>query len=992
MSTLFLQITRYLLISIFVFLTSRGQNNSQEIRTRSLNNISKVHLETKADSILRNLTLDEKIGQLFMIPAYSNQGSQPDAKVSKLVKDYHVGGIIFFKGYPTNQAILTNSYQSMAKIPLMIGIDGEWGLAMRLDSIISFPKQMTLGAVKDNNLIYQMGREVAFQCKRLGVHINFAPVADINNNPLNPVIHMRSFGEVKTQVANKAYAYMKGLQDGGVLAVAKHFPGHGDTDIDSHKDLPVIKFDYTRLDTLELYPFKYLISKGVKGVMVAHIQFPFFEKNRKLPATLSAKVINGILKDSLQFKGVVFTDALNMQGVTKYHKQGEIEVKALLAGNDVLLFPGNVPVAVSAIKNALNTGFITEDLINQKVKKIIIAKLELGVFGTKKINTSNIVSDINNFHADILKRRIIESAITLVKDDNSFIPVNDSMLNSIVSLAIGPLKDNLFQKSLQKYGAIKNLHVSMHEQPQTYKNYLDSINNYKLVIVSLHSLSQYNVKTFGISSSLHKFLNALMKKDNVVLLNFGSPYALKNYSSFHTILQVNENDDLFQQIAAQSVFGGVPVKGILPVSINSELMAGSGIIRKNSIRLKYSIPEVVGILEKNLTDIDTIIENAIENEETPGCQVLIAKNNTVIYNKAFGYQTYDKKIPVSGQNLFDIASVTKIAATMLSIMHLYEKGDLKLSQTVADFFTDTSEFSYKDTRIKEMLLHEAGFEPWIAFYKQTTDKQKMPSPEYFSKKPIDGKRVRVTGDLYAINTISDTIWKVIYETEINKKGEYSYSDLDFIFLKRIIDSIIQTPFDLYLDNNYYKPLGMNYTTFNPSDKFPVRQMVPAEDDKYFRQEVIQGYVHDPAAALLGGISGHAGLFSNVNDLAKLAQMWLNGGMYGTTKYFEQQTINYFTANQSNVSRRGLGFDKPERNPDESYSPASRLADTSTYGHTGFTGTCIWIDPKNELVYIFLSNRTFPDALNKSLIKNNTRNRIHDLIYEAIRQNTTHQDN
>ncbi|MEA3497206.1 MAG: glycoside hydrolase family 3 N-terminal domain-containing protein [Bacteroidota bacterium] len=948
----------------------------------------KINNKIKTDSIVANLSLDEKIGQLFMIATYSDKSISHEQYILKTIKKYHIGGLIFFKGHPYKQAKLTNEYQSISKIPLFIAMDAEWGVSMRLDSIISFPKQMTLGAIQNNDLIYQMGREVANQCKRLGVHINFAPVIDINTNPSNPVIHLRSFGEKREMVANKGIAYMKGMQDNGIIAVAKHFPGHGDADVDSHLDLPVIRHDKKRLNEIELFPFKKLIFNDCKGIMIAHLYIPEYEQETNTPSTLSKNIVTGLLIDKMKYNGLIFTDALNMQGVTKFYNPGEIEVKALLAGNDILLFPKNIAISVKKIKEAIADGTLSENEIDKKVKKIIIKKLELKLFEPTSINPKNIVKDLNSTHAYLLKRKLIEASITIVKNNGVAIPIKMLQNKKIVSVAIGPLKENKFQESLKLYTSVQTFQISKYSSAKQLSVLTNSLSDFNTIIVSLHSLSSYNVKTFGLKTPIINFVNKLKDNNNIILVNFGSPYALKFFDETQTILQAYQNEDDFQDLAAQALFGGIEISGKLPVSASKNIKYFDG-ITKQAVRLKYTIPEEIGIRKKNLLKIDTLVKKAMEEEAIPGCQILIAKNGKVFFHKSYGFHTYEKKKEVKNTDLYDIASISKITGTLLPIMRFYDIGILDLNDSIGSFFSCPSEYDYGQSTIKEMLTHQAGFKAWIAFYLSTLNKDKTINKEYYSKTKSEKFPIQVCQQLYTLESTKDTIWKSIYSTKIKKKGKYKYSDLDFLFLKRIVDTLTKQPFDIYLSNNFYSPLGMNLTCFNPLKQFSLSKIIPTENDKYFRNQIIHGNVHDPAAAMMGGIDGHAGIFSNTNDLAKYIQMLLNEGKYGGERYFSPQTVNLFTKTQSTESRRGLGFDKPVTDKSIKYSPTSRNAPFSTFGHTGFTGTCAWGDPDNDIIYIFLSNRTYPDAKNKKLLKMNTRTDIQRVIYEALKKNSTH---
>ena len=973
---------KQLFLSIFfiVFVISVISNTGKQFDNSKIL-IKKAQTE-QALKLLDSMTIEEKIGQLLMVNGYSNKMNDFE-KLSGLIQNYHIGGVLFFQGTPSRQAIITNKLQSISKIPLFIAMDAEWGISMRLDSVINFPRQMTLGAIQDNKLIYKMGQEVAYQCQRLGVHINFAPVIDINTNPKNQVIHLRSFGENRELVSQKGISYMMGMQDHRIMAVAKHFPGHGDTDIDSHKDLPVINKSIEDLKHNELYPFYKLIKKGIEGIMVAHLYVPAIDGKNKLPTSISHRAIHDLLLNDMGFTGLIFTDALNMQGVARDYKSGDKEIKALEAGNDILLFPNDVEKAVNAIKNAVLTGVLSEDIINAKVKKVLLSKIEHGLFEQEEVELKNLIEDLNNSRIRFLKRVLAEHSLCLIKNEKDLIPLTKLSNKNIAAINFGGDTQSLFHDYLNLYDDI-NTYVYPSSCNYEKLNQLEKeTHEYNTLIISLFDVAKYNVRNFNLDPRVIHFINSQSEKKNIILVNFGSPYALKYFDKKYAILQVGEQDEAFQQAAAQAIFGGIPISGKLPVSVGEFIPYGSGIYIKDPIRLKYVDPQEVNFSIHAIDSIEKIIAESISNEETPGCQVLIAKDGKVFYHKSFGYHTYDNQVAVQNTDIYDVASITKIAATMLPLMKLYEEDQISLDDTLGKYVKRSSQYVYGKALIRNMLMHQAGFKPWIAFYKNTLDDSKNQMDFYYSDEKSEIYSINANKGLYVNNAIIDSIWEIIYHTEVKEQGEYAYSDLDFMFLKKIIENSIDEAFDKLLKRTYYIPLGMNNTGFNPYEWFNISSIPPTEVENYFRFDTVQAYVHDPAAALLGGIEGHAGLFSNANDLAKLLQMFINEGEYGGEKYFHSSTIDTFTTKSSDVSRRALGFDKPEMDSFKSYNPTSKNTPASAYGHTGFTGTCAWADPENDIIYIFLSNRTFPSSENKKLWHSNTRAKIQELIYSEI---------
>ena len=935
-----------------------------------------------ADSIFNTLTPDERLGQLFMMAAYSNKGSEEKLNIAAMISKYKIGGLIFMQGGPGRQASLTNFYQNLSKVPLLIAIDGEWGLSMRLDSTMNFPRQQMLGAIQNDSLIYLMGKEIARQCKRIGVNVNFAPDVDINNNALNPVIGDRSFGDNKYNVAKKGIAYMKGLQDGGVIACAKHFPGHGDTDTDSHLALPVINASKQRLDTLELFPFKEMINAGVGSMMVAHLFIPALDTTKNRASTLSPAIVTGILKQQLGFQGLIFTDAMNMKGVSNYSAPGKVDAMALLAGNDVLLFSGNVGEAIKQIKAAIDSGFITRAEVDERVKKILRAKYWCGLNKRQSISLKNLNADLNTNESKLLKQQLVENALTLVHNQNNFIPLKKLDTLRIASVAIGTFSRNQFQEMLEQYAPVKSFQMDKQSSKEDYAALATKLKDYNLVIVSIHNMNKKSSDFYGITQSAETFIDAISQQKKTIVTVFGSPYALKFFEDKNWLLECYNDESITQKMAAQLLFGGIKAKGKLPVSASKTIQSGTGLLTTSTIRLKYSQPEEVGMREDLLKKIDSIVDDALLDRAFPGCQVLVAKDGIVIYQKSFGYLTYDKIDSVRNDDLYDLASITKIASTNMEIMKLYDDGKIDLNKSLGDYLPETRGTNKSTILIKELLTHTAGLKPFIPFYKHTLDARGGLDANLYSSISTKEKCVRVTNDIYICPAYIDTMWQDILSSPVNTHGTYVYSDLDFYFLKAVAEKIRGMPIDELVDKNFYAPLGMPTMTYNPTDKFSLDRIVPSNYDNFYRHELIRGFVHDQGAAMLGGVGGHAGVFSSANDLAIEMQMLLNNGEYGGEKYFSPATVQKFTTQAGKICRRGLGFDKPETDPDRA-SPCCSEASCNTYGHQGFTGTCVWTDPQYQLTFVFLSNRTFPDDENSKINSLNVRKNIQEAIYKAI---------
>ena len=949
----------------------------------------------------KKLSKDERIGQLMIIRAHSNLGAEHIAEVTELIKKYNVGGLCFFQGGPLRQALLTNIYQSMAKTPLMISIDGEWGLGMRLDSVINYPRQLMMGATSDAKLIYQFGKAVGEQCKRMGIHVNFAPDVDVNNNPMNPVINDRSFGEDKYKVALYGLQYMKGMQDMGIMATAKHFPGHGDVSVDSHKDLPVINKSRSELDNLELYPFKELIKAGVGSIMTAHLSIPAIDTTSNLPSSLSYKNVTGILRNDLGFQGITFTDALEMQGVAKYFPKGDAAVMSLIAGNDMLCLPGDIPGSIAKVKQAIKAGKLTWDDLNARVKKVLLAKYHMGISELKPIETEGLLNDLN-LQTTRIKTLLSANTLTLLsKQNESVFPIVKG--KKIAYICIGAPSENRIASKLRlEYNAdiylfgTKNeigkqlmddkttLTIIEKSDSASAEQLFNSIKqkNYDVIITGLHNFSRRPANNFGLSNPSLYLLNGL-QQSNTITLVFGNPYSLKNIDNAPNLIACYEDDEITQEAAFDLLQGKIQAKGKLPVTVTEKMKFGDGIVYNSFFPLAK--PESIGFQKDELNKIDAIALDAIEKGATPGCVILVAKNGKVAYNKAFGFTNFDKKEPVTIDMAYDLASVTKVSATTVSIMKLYEEGKIDLSKTLGDYLPWVIGSDKAALKLTDILLHQAGLNPFIPFYKEVIDTVTgKPLPEYFSTSKDAQHPFRVAEDLYISNKWEDTLYKRILQSKLTASDKYVYSDNDFIFLGKVVEAVSGKPLNEYVDETFYHPLQMTTTTFRPRELMPINNIVPSEEEKHFRQQLIRGDVHDEGAAMFGGVAGHAGLFSNSYDLAQLYQMLLNGGELNGVRLLKKTTIDKFTAYNSSISRRGLGFDKPEKDNATLKTPyPSKTVSPETYGHTGFTGTCVWVDPTQNLIYIFLSNRVTPTRNNNKLSQLNVRPNIQEAIYQAI---------
>jgi beta-N-acetylhexosaminidase len=938
--------------------------------------------EKWVESIIENMSIDQKIGQLFMVAAYSNKDKKHTDYIENTIKKYEIGGLIFMQGTAKAHASLINRYQSFSKIPILIAIDGEWGLDMRLKNMVEFPYNMALGAIRDDKLIYQFGQRLGEQLKRVGIHVNFAPVVDINTNPDNPIIGNRSFGEDKFNVAQKSLQFVKGLQSEYIIATAKHFPGHGDTAQDSHKTLPTVNFSIERLNSVELYPYKVLFAAGIGGLMTAHLSVPSLEPNVQLPSSLSYNVVTKLAKEKMGFKGLTFTDALNMKGASNFAKPGEIDLQAFKAGNDMLEFVVNIPAAFDKIKKAVKKNEISIARLDESVRKILKAKYWVGLNKFQPIPLNNINEDLNTVQDKILNQKLVENSITLVQNKNNVFPIRDLDKNKVAYVKFGKTNDKVFLKRLNDYTKVDVI------KGENLDEILQRLKKYNTVIIGFHTtLGAY--ANYKINDADLVKLQAIARVHKVILDVFASPYSLlkiKSFADIDAVIVSYQSSELSQDISAQMIFGAIDIKGKLPVNINDDFPMGFGLQLSNINRLGYSFPEDVGLDSNKLNRIDSLATVVIDSAMAPGLQVLIARYGKVVYRKSFGYYTYDSIRKVNNESIYDLASVTKILGGLPMIMKAEEDGKFTLETTLGELMPVLKD-SNKDTiTVKEALSHFAKIKPYIPYYETMVEgDDAQPMEKYFRKTHSSKFGIKVADRLYLRSDYLDTINQLIADAPQREELEYKYSGLPFYLFKDYLEKEYKKPLDQLDQDFFYGPLGAITLTYNPLNKFNKQRIVPTENDDFFRHQLLQGTVHDEGAAMLGGVSGNAGLFANSNDVAKMMQMYLQKGYYGGKSYFKPETIDMFNHRyfEDKGVRRGLAFDKPQL--DDSMATCGCVSFKS-FGHSGYTGTYTFVDPETEIVYVFLSNRVYPTRENNKLGKEDIRTKVQRLIQDAIIEN------
>ncbi|MDR2362087.1 MAG: serine hydrolase [Prevotellaceae bacterium] len=970
--------TAHLIILTLSAATAMAQTPTMQERRRE---------QQWVDSVMQTLTPRQRIAQLFIAPVHLTGDKRNNvAATLELLQREAIGGLIIMKAHPSHYAAGLNALQACATTPLLVTMDAEWGVAMRMDSLMPFPRQMALGAMSDDNLVRQMGEAIGEQCRRAGIHLNFAPVVDINNNPANPVISSRSFGENKYNVAAKSMAYMQGLQNKGIMTCIKHFPGHGDTPQDSHETLPAMAHSPARMDSIELFPFRTLMEGGVDAIMVAHLQVPAFDTSAR-PATFSPAVVSRLLRDGMEFGGLVITDALNMKAATGSGDSPPPALAALLAGNDVLLMPDSIAASITAIAQAVANGELPAHQINMKCRKMLAAKYRAGLNQYTPVNATGLRDDLNSPAHEALRYRLTEQTLTLLCNDNDLLPLRRLDTLKIACLSIGE-NGEAFAQYLQRYAGIGRVTipratlVAPGATPDSFTQLREQLRAYNLIIAGYHATDTRASHNFGVDSLTAAFLTGIAAEQAVALVFFGLPYGIRQFPDrrrFSAIVISYDNTKYAQERSAQLLFGGVTAQGTLPVSIDQGWVFGNGVRQTTPVRLHYVTPEEIGIARQELAAVDTLIADAIRQKAIPGAQVMAIYRGDVFYHKAVGRHTYDSAAQaVSEQDVYDWASITKIGATLPVVMHLVGRGQLQVDATLGDYLPELAATNKGDLHIADLLTHTAGlqaFEPFHrSLFKATRDSSGLPDTVYFAPQASSRYPRQVAGGLYASDDLAALLYDCIDRSPLLRRA-YRYSDWGFLYLQRMLERLTGYGLDRMADSLFYAPLGMHTTGYRPLLRMAPSRIVPTEVDTLFRRQRVHGTVHDPTAALLGGVAGHAGLFGNADDLAKLLQMYLNGGEYGGERYLPDSIVDRFTACAAcdKGVRRGLGFDKPEPRPDKP-SPIGREWSLDSYGHSGYTGNLCWIDPQRQLIVVFLSNRTFPDDNNR-LSRMNTRTAI-----------------
>jgi beta-glucosidase-like glycosyl hydrolase/CubicO group peptidase (beta-lactamase class C family) len=920
------------------------------------------------ESTLRKMTVDEKIGQLLFTTYYGGFTATDSPAYQQLlhdVQDLHVGGFIVIthgsplgvvksQAYPT--AVLANQMQAKSKLPLLIGADFERGTAMRYDEGTSFPTAMAVAAGGNPKDAYTMGRITALEARATGVNWVYAPDSDVNNNPANPIINTRSFGENPQRVAEFVSAFVKGVEDNAALATAKHFPGHGDTSADSHIDLPLIPANRERLEHLELVPFRAAIAAGVDTIMTGHLSVPALEPDPNIPATLSSNILQGLLRKELGFHGLIVTDAMDMGGITVRYAPGEAAVRAVVAGADCLLMPPVPDAAFEALQGAVKSGRISKQRLDESVRRVLQAKARLGLHQNRLVDVNALNHKFGSAAWQKEAQEISDRGVTLLRDTPHRLPLDGTKPSRALLLALYADPEPYPGEDLERDLRARFDYVTTLRADTRFVNAsilkLPSPDSYDIAILAMFVRVSDRKGNVDVPPEQMALAEQVYKTGKpVITVGFGSPYLIERFPQAETWLGAFGISDVAQISVARALFGEIPVRGHLPVTVPGvNLKAGFGIeVPANPMTLQPMDAREDGKLQPAYE----VVEKAVKDKAFPGATLAVGYRGQVAI-RPFGKLSYDAKSPaVKPTTMYDIASLTKVVVTTTLVAKLAEGDfavpldlDAKIERYLPEWASGPQpEWRHRVT-VRHLLTHTSGLPPFKEYWRTSKSKQ-------------------------------NTLAKIFAEPlEYEPETKEVYSDLGIILVAEIIERLTGRTLDDLAKSFIFSPLGMKDSMYKPPKKlWPT--IAPTEVDNYFRHRLIQGEVHDENAFAIGGVSGHAGVFSTAPDLAAFCQMLLNGGVYAHQRILRRATVAQFTtAQQLSGGTRTLGWAVPTPG-----GLSGHYFSEHSYGHTGFTGTSIWIDPDRQLFVVFLTNRVNPKRENQKIQQ--VRRDLHDAVMQSL---------
>ena len=912
---------------------------------------------------ISTMSLEEKIGQLFIlkVPPKLDQNTRENLKT--VIERYHPGGFILTSHDDQEILLQANFLQSCSKIPLWI--THEHGILPQDPGGLQ-----TMGAIRKDSIFSSLTQNRVSYYQGLGINLDFSlpyfHASKVSGN--SPVMTAdRSKNLSRTEICRKT------METAGILPAIIPVPDESMVTIDSLHHAGSFQGNKNDLLANDYAMIPGMIRTGLPAIMLENVVYPALDPEHEF-ACLSKTIGNTYLRKGLNYDGLVFTGDLSAEAIQWRYKEEPIALKALTAGADHVVNPSDF---VSEYSNVLQSQKKSSgEWISHKVRNILRAKAWIGLECYVPANEKNVRSRFFTRQLAGNERLIATQSITICKNTQRALPLGNLKRKKVACLSIGTERTSAFQRRMRNYDPVTS-YVELSPDSAKLSKRLSALGRFDYVIVGLHDLPYEH------DNQLSSFLQKLSAKTKLLTFNFGSADWLDQLHELPCVVQAYQNTDGTQLIAADLAFGAERTNGSLPFAAGT-FPAGTGLKVRSPWRLRNALPEETGVTSNAIAQIDTIANYAIRLGTFPGCQVLVAKNSKIIHNRAYGYHTYDRIRKVEKSDLYDLASLTKVIATTISVMHAYEHDSIKLEGKLKDYIPecDTNVSRIKNIVLEDILIHKAGLSAGLPIYNYMTyvDSTDSLKSILYSTRKDSLHTLQIAEDFYFSKDYRDTLFQKIIEMKLVNKGYYTYSDLGFFLLKEVIEHVFEESLAKYAYRRFYHPLGMKRTTFRPLRQFEDDEIIPTERDGFWRKQLIHGHVHDPAAAMLGGVSGHAGLFSNASDLAVLMQMLLNRGTYGGEKYLDPKTVELFTQRHPD-SHRGMGWDKPAFSSDK-IGLCISSASPATFGHTGFTGTCIWVDPVHDLVYIFLSNRVHPKSKNQRINGFKVRQSIQQVVYDA----------
>lgn len=926
------------------------------------------------DSVFQTLNENDKIGQLFFLRFSSHIDEDILRGIVKKAESGDLGGIVFTTGTVAGQARVTNMLQAETRIPLLIAQDGASGLGHLIDGALTYPVPVAQAAIANDSMMYWLARDIGRQMKALGVHLSLSPDATPLHSETSDAD--RTYGDNPAAVRRKALMHMKGLQAAGILSCAKFFPLKSIAVVDQKGKSQITLYH----DTIVSAPYRDLFANGLNAIMpnAADLHLFFEQKRSDLKKKLSEESFKqfesgDLLHKPLDYDGIVMIDLHSVEHSSDHLTPGDGGLFAFQAGADIIISDEDPDAALRKIRKLVHTEKKYAARLNERVRKVLAMKYDAALFSREKVDSQTLQKELYDIRSQVLRRKSFRESVTVVRNEHKALPISilDDKKFVVVIAGDSSQRADIFHRSVKKYIPADRIIVG------------EAIVNPDLSGKDVILVAVFPGTTVKAMHNLLGLLQEYSAEQEIIISDFGckifEPYA----AGFSTLIMGYSDEKDVVGLLPQIIFGAISGKGKLPQPY-AGVPSGSSIETTDLNRLAYSFPEDAGVDAATLERISQIAGEAISSGSTPGCYVLVARNGKVIYDKAFGHLTYEQKSPVTDDTIYDLASLTKVSATLQAVMFMQEHGLIDIHKKLSVYLPELRGTNKKDITIVDALIHQSGLLPFVPLWPLTLEGPAL-KPIYYSSQQNVSYPLQVAPTLFGSPVLRDSVWSWITYSQMLEKPQrtpypYRYSDLGFMMFKQLAERTINQPLEDFLQQNFYEPLGAHSLGYTPLGRFPADIIAPTELDTLFRGGLLIGTVHDERAAMLGGVSGHAGLFGTANDLSKLGQMLLQEGSYGGLQYYKPETVKLFTTKHFDSSRRGLGWDKPVQG--EWNSPTSRYASPATFGHTGFTGTCLWIDPEFDLVYIFLSNRVFP-ARSDKLIQTNIRSRIQDVIYEAI---------